>query len=252
VGGEQNHQSGASTAHWWEGAMESTEPVYVTIRDLPEEERPRERLAKYGPEAVSTAELLAILLRTGSARESALGLAERLLSRFGSLRAIANATVEELGEIKGVGLAKSAQLKAAFELGKRLAASGDEARPAIRSPQDAAQLVMEDLRYRDREHFQTILLDTRNRVIKVRTVAVGALNANRVEPREIFKEAITHSAASVILVHNHPSGDPAPSSDDGLLTKRLVEAGQLVGIHVLDHLVIGNGRFVSLKEKNMM
>lgn len=136
--------------------MESGEPVYVTIRDLPEEERPRERLAKYGPEAVSTAELIAILLRTGSARESALALAERLLSRFGSLRAIAGATVEELAEIKGVGLAKGAQLKAAFELGKRLAASGVEAQATIRSPQDAADLVMERLRYLDREHFQIV------------------------------------------------------------------------------------------------
>jgi DNA repair protein RadC len=231
---------------------ESAKPVYVTIRDLPEEERPRERLAKYGPEAVSTAELIAILLRTGSARESALGLAEQLLSRFGSLKAIANASVEKLAEIKGVGLAKAAQLKAAFELGKRLATSGDEARVTIRSPQDAADLVMEDLRYRDREHFEIILLDTRNRVLKLRTVAVGGLNANRVEPREIFKEAIAHSAAAVILVHNHPSGDPAPSADDRLLTKRLVEAGQLVGIQVLDHLIIGDGRFVSLKEKGVI
>ena len=160
--------------------------------------------------------------------------------------------MEELAETKGVGLAKATQLKAAFELGKRLAASGDEARRTIRSPQDAAELVMEDLRHRDREYFQAILLDTRNRVLRVRTVAVGALNVNHVEPREVFKEAITHSAASAILVHNHPSGDPAPSADDRLLTKRLVEAGQLVGIQVLDHLVIGDGRFVSLKEKGMM
>jgi len=233
--------------------MDSGEPVYVTIRDLPEEERPRERLAKYGPEAVSTAELIAILLRTGSARESALALAERLLSRFGGLRAIANATVEELAEIKGVGLAKGAQLKAAFELGKRLAASGVEAKATIRSPQDAADLVMERLRYLDREHFEIILLDTRNQVIgQPRTVAVGSLNANRVEPREVFKEAVARSAASVVLVHNHPSGDPAPSADDRMLTKRLVEAGQLVGIQVLDHLVIGDGKFVSLKEKKMM
>lgn len=231
---------------------ESGEPSYVTIRDLPDEERPRERLAKYGADAVTNTELIAILLRTGSARESALSLANRLLSQFG-VRGIAKASVEELAQVKGIGLAKAAQLKAAFELGKRLATTGDEARRTIQSPQHAADLVMEDLRYRDREHFQIILLDTRNCLIGTpRTVAVGGLNVNRVEPREIFKEAITHSAHAVILVHNHPSGDPTPSADDRALTQRLLEAGKLMGIQVLDHVIIGDGKFASLKEKQMM
>jgi DNA repair protein RadC len=221
----------------------------VIIRDLPAEERPRERLAKYGPEALATAELLAILLRTGTPKQSALGLANRLLSNFGSLRGIATAAIEQLATIPGLGLAKAAQLKAAFELGKRLAVSTEDARPVIKSPEDAANLVMEDLRYRDKEHFKAILLDTRNRVLALPTISVGSLQQNIVHPREVFKEAIARSAAAIIVLHNHPSGDPSPSPEDGALTRRLADAGDLLGIPLLDHLIIGAGTFISLKQR---
>jgi len=224
----------------------------VVIRDLPAEERPRERLARYGPEALSNAELLAILLRVGSRGESAVGLAQRLLSERGGLRGIATATVESLSAIPGVGLAKAAQLKAAFELGKRLAATTDVDRPTIGNPADAANLVMEDLRYRDQECFLAIFLDVRNRVLGLRIITTGSLSKNIIHPRELFKEAVSRSSASLIVCHNHPSGDPTPSEEDRQLTRRLVEAGELMGIPVLDHLVIGAGRFVSLKEKGLM
>lgn len=224
----------------------------LIIKELPAEERPRERLAKYGPQSLSTAELLAIILRIGTKRESAIRLAERLLSTFKSLRGIASASVEELSEISGVGMAKATQIKAAFELGKRLAASTEEAKPTITSPLDAANLVMEDLRYHEKEHFQVILLDGRHRVIGVQPISVGILNSNLVHPREVFRPAISRGSAAVIAVHNHPSGDPTPSGDDEAITKRLMETGELVGIPVLDHIVIGAGQFVSMKEKGLM
>jgi len=224
----------------------------VIIRDLPEEERPRERLAKHGPASLSNAELIAILLRVGARGQSAIALAERLLSEFKGIEGVAKASVERLSQIKGLGLAKAAQLKAAFELGKRLATKPDEKRPVIKSPHDAARLVMEDLRYEDKEHFLVLHLDVRNRVIKTTTVSVGSLTANIAHPREVFREAVDCGAASVIVVHNHPSGDPSPSKEDRMLTKRLKDAGEIVGITVLDHLIIGAGEFVSMKEKGLL
>ena len=228
------------------------ETYRAIIRDMPEEERPRERLAKLGPEALANAELLAILLRTGTAKESAIGLANRLLSKFEGLRGIAGATVEELSEVPGLGLAKAAQLKAAFELGKRLAASSDDDKPTIRCPADAANLVMEQLRYQDREHLVALFLDIRNRVIGQKTVSVGSLHANIVHPREVFKDAIARSAAAIIVAHNHPSGDPSPSEEDCNVTARLKEAGSLIGIQLLDHIIIGAGKFLSLKERGLL
>jgi len=227
------------------------ETYHTTIRDMPVDERPRERLARYGAEVLATAELLAIILRVGSSRGSALSLANQLLSHFGSLRAIAKATVEELSEVKGVGVAKATQLKAAFELGKRLATAGDE-RVLVNRPELAANLIMEELRYHDKEHFKALLLDTRNRCIGTPSVSIGSLNSNVAHPREVFHEAVSHSAASIIVAHNHPSGDPTPSEEDKALTRRLVEAGKIMGIQVLDHLIIGDGCWVSLKEKGLM
>jgi len=221
------------------------------IRDMPADERPRERLVRYGAEALSTSELLAIILRVGSSRGSAIALGNELLSRFGSLKAIAKATVEELSTVAGMGTAKAAQIKAAFELGKRLATATDE-RPLVNRPELAAGLIMEEMRYHDKEHFKALLLDTRNRCIAVRSVSIGSLNSNVAHPREVFHEAVSHSAAAMIVVHNHPSGDPTPSEEDKALTRRLVEAGKIMGIELLDHLVIGDGRWVSLKEKGLM
>jgi DNA repair protein RadC len=224
---------------------------HTVIRDMPTDERPRERLVRFGAEALSTPELLAIIIRVGSSRGSAITLGNQLLSRFGSLRAITKATVAELSAVPGMGMAKAAQIKAAFELGKRLATTTEE-RPEVNRPDLAANLIMEKMRYHDKEHFEVLVLDTRNRCIAVRSVSVGSLNSNVAHPREVFHEAVSHSGAAIIVAHNHPSGDPTPSKQDQALTARLVEAGKIMGIEVLDHLIIGDGRWVSMKEKGMM
>ncbi|UCH35159.1 MAG: DNA repair protein RadC [Armatimonadota bacterium] len=227
------------------------ETYSTMIRDIPADERPRERLAHAGAEALSVPELLAIILRVGSSRGSAISLGNQLLKHFGSLRAVATATVAELSAVPGVGMAKAAQIKAAFELGKRLATITNE-KPVVNCPEVAAGLVMEDMRYQDKEHFKALLLDVRNRCIAVRPVSMGSLTSNVAHPREVFHEAVSHSAHSVIVAHNHPSGDPTPSEEDKALTRRLVEAGKVMGIEVLDHVIIGDGRWVSLKEKGLM
>lgn len=227
------------------------ETYQTTIRDMPADERPRERLVRYGSEALSAPELLAIILRVGSSRGSAISLANQLLSHFGSLKGVAKATVAELSALPGVGVAKAAQIKAAFELGRRLATTTDE-RVAVDRPELAANLVMEEMRYHDKEHFKVLLLDVRNRCIAIRPISVGSLTSSVAHPREIFREAIAHSAASVIVAHNHPSGDPAPSAEDRTLTARLVQAGEIIGVKVLDHLIIGDGCWVSMKEKELM
>lgn len=226
--------------------------TYPVMRELPPEQRPRERMLKEGAANLSDIDLLAIMLRTGTAKASAMELAAALLGRFRDLRALAQATVEELSELKGVGPAKAVQVKAALELGKRLAALPTEERPVIRCPEDVCTLVMEDLRDRDREYFQALLLNTKNQVLARETISIGTLNSSMVHPRELFKMAIRRSAASLILVHNHPSGDPTPSREDISLTKRLIEAGEIIGIDVLDHIVIGDNRFTSLKSKGLI
>ena len=223
------------------------------IRDLPADERPRERLEHYGPGALNNAELIAIILRMGNTRASALQLATELLSTYRGLRGVAEASVQELSTVNGIGPAKACQLKAAFELGKRLATIADELRPIITSPQDAANLVMEKMRYYPEERFTVLFLDARHQVISAPDeISKGTLNASLVHPREVFKAAIKATAAAVLLVHNHPSGDPAPSKEDLALTARMKQTGELVGIPVLDHLIIGDGRFVSLKDQGIL
>ena len=224
----------------------------LTIKELPADERPRERLVKYGADALSNAELLAIILRVGTPEYSAVGLAEHMLGRFNGLKGIATASVEDLSSIKGLGTAKAAQIQAMVELGKRLAASVGHSRPTIRSPQDAADLLMPELRDEPQEHFKGIFLNNKNEVLKIRTITIGSLNASIITPRELFREAISSNGASVIIAHNHPSGDPAPSKEDIDVTKRLLQAGQMIGIEVLDHIIIGDGRWVSLKERGLM
>lgn len=223
----------------------------VTIRELPEEMRPRERLWREGPGALTETELLAVILRTGSQEGSVLDLAAYLLGVFRGLPGIARAAFEELSAVKGVGPAKAAQLMAAVELGRRLGASAGF-RPKVTAPEDAARLVLAQMRHLDREEFRVILLDTKNQVLKVETVAVGGLNSSGVEPREVFKSAVRQSAAAVILVHNHPSGDPTPSREDVALTRRLLQAGELLGIEILDHLIIGDNKYVSLKAEQLL
>lgn len=224
----------------------------VMIRDLPVEERPRERLLRTGPEYLSNRELLAVLLKTGTKEQSALDLADHLIAHFGSIRELACASFEEMSTVKGVGPAKAASIMAAFELAKRLSNSNLQANEVVNSPADAAAIVMDELCLLDREHFIILMLNTKNRVIAKKVISIGHLNATLVHPRELFKDVIKRSSAAVILVHNHPSGDPTPSRDDINITKRLCEVGRLLGIDVLDHLIIGDRQYVSLRQKGLM
>lgn len=231
---------------------DQAQPAYrVTIRELPESVRPRERLWREGPEALTDTELLAIILRTGSQEGSVLDLARYLLSRFGGLVGLGKATPAELSAIKGVGPAKAAQVAAALELGRRLGIAA-RFRVAVTSPADAAALVVPVMRHLEQEEFRVILLDTKNRVLQIEKVAVGSLNAAGVQPREVFRGAVKHSAAAVILVHNHPSGDPTPSPEDVALTRRLLQAGEILGIEILDHIIVGDNKYTSLKAENLL
>ncbi len=220
-----------------------------TIHDLPPPERPRERLLKLGAEALSAQEILALILGRGVRGESVMLTAQRLLSQFGNLQGIANSSVEELSQIKGIGIAKATQLKAAFELSNRLESYPDRDKVVIKSPEDVLGHLRCKLKGKKREHFLTLLLDTRNQLIGVAPISIGSLDSSIVHPREVFQEAISASAASVIFVHNHPSGDPQPSEDDIKLTQRLAEAGKIVGIEVLDHIIVGDQAYVSMKSR---
>ncbi len=221
------------------------------IKDLSVDERPRERLERNGPEGLSKAELLAILLRVGVEGENSIQLGERILFELGGLRGIQRASFAEVCNIHGLGPAKAAQIKAAIELGRRLTLEAPELSGAISSPADAAELVRYEMQGLVQEQLWVILLDTRNRKIWIDKVYTGSLNSSMVRVGELFRAAIQRSAASIILVHNHPSGDPSPSPEDAALTRAAVEAGKLMDIEVLDHLVIGNGKFVSMKEKGL-
>jgi DNA repair protein RadC len=221
------------------------------VRELPPDERPRERLKRLGPEALTTSELIAILFRTGSRKSGAQDVAQRLLSRFGDLERLARASIEELCEVEGVGAVKAMEVKAALELGRRLAGFTGEAKPVIRSPEDVKALFMGDFTGLDKEHFRAVLLNTKNHVLKTVEISVGSLDSSLVHPRECFRPAVAASAASIILLHNHPSGDPEPSADDIAITKRLKEAGKNLGIEVLDHIIFGQGTYVSLKERGV-
>ncbi|UOF92940.1 DNA repair protein RadC [Fodinisporobacter ferrooxydans] len=222
------------------------------VRDFPLEERPRERLLKYGVEQLSNVELFALILRTGASGVSVIDMSEQLLAKFGGLRQILDADLNELMSLPGVGFTKAAQIQAAIELGRRTARTSRQDLVVIRSPQDVSNLLMDRLRFLTKEHFITLHLDTKNQIIGEDTVSIGSLNASIVHPREIFKPVLKRSAASIICVHNHPSGDPTPSREDIDVTARLVEAGRILGIDVLDHIILGDQRFISLKEKGLM
>jgi DNA repair protein RadC len=221
------------------------------MRDLPTGERPRERLAHAGEGALSTTELLAIVLGTGVGGESVLDIASRLLSRYEGLPGLARASYAELMAERGLGRAKTAQLKAALELGRRMLLAAPEDRFAVRSPADVAQLLMAEMAHLEQEHFRVLYLDTRNRLLGSETVYVGSLNASHIRVGEVFRDAVKRNCAAIIVVHNHPSGDPTPSPEDVEVTRQLVAAGNLLDIEVLDHLIIGQQRFVSLRERGL-
>ncbi len=224
----------------------------LRIADLPTDERPRERLRHAGPGALSTAELIGIILAVGTTSENVVQMAQRLLSKFGGLGGLSHASVSQLSAEKGLGGGvKAIQLKAAFELGRRLVAESPGDRPTITSPQEAANLVLSEMSLLEQENMRVILLDTRNRVMDIQKVYQGSLNTTLVRVGELFREAIRANCAAIIVVHNHPSGDPSPSPEDVAITKDLVSAGQLLNVEVLDHLVIGRQRFVSLKERGL-
>lgn len=223
-----------------------------TIHDLPKAERPRERLQRFGAETLSAQELLALILGRGIRGESVMVTAQRLLSRFGNIKEISNASIEELSSIKGIGIAKAAQIKACFELGKRQDLEPEIKDFDIKNPENIVQLLRSSIKDKAKEHFKLILLNTRNKIIGISTVSIGTLNSNLVHPREVFREAISHSAASVVFAHNHPSGDSEPSEDDLTITKRLTEAGKILGIEVVDHIIITKNGFFSFKEKGLI
>jgi DNA repair protein RadC len=234
------------------GENEVTEEYRARIADLPSDDRPRERLAQAGAGALNTAELLAILLRVGVAGENAVRVGERLLSELHGLPGLHRATYSDLCAIHGIGPAKAAQLMAAIELGGRIRSASPEERPVISSPADAANLLMYNMAGLDQEHLFVILLDTRNRVLgRPQEIYHGSLNTSLIRVGELFREAIKVNAAALIVAHNHPSGDPSPSPEDVAVTRAVVEAGKLLDIEVLDHLVIGRHRFVSLKERGL-
>ncbi|MBI2164930.1 MAG: DNA repair protein RadC [Chloroflexi bacterium] len=220
------------------------------IRDMPQGERPRERLKAYGVSALNNTELLAILLRTGVRGESVVGMASRLLARFQGLEGLARANLSELCEMHGVSEAKASQVLAALELGRRMLSLSPQERPVVTSPQDVANLVAAEMGLLEQEHLRVVLLNTRNQVMGISEIYVGNVLSAVVRPAEVFRPAIRENHPSIIVVHNHPSGDPAPSRDDVAITKDLVEAGRLLDIELLDHIVVGKGnRFVSMKEK---
>lgn len=226
-------------------------PATYRITDLSTSDRPRERLAELGPQALSNAELIAILLRVGVQGENSVQMGQRLLNDLGGLHGLHRASVTDIARQHGMGLAKASQIKAAIELGVRLRLEAPEERPAIHSPADAAALVQVEMSGLPQEHLRVINLDTRNRVINIEKLYVGSLNASTVRVGELFRPAIARNAAAVIILHNHPSGDPTPSPEDVSLTRAAVQAGKLLDIEVLDHVVIGHGRWVSLKERGL-
>jgi DNA repair protein RadC len=224
---------------------------HTLIKEMPLNDRPRERLQYYGASTLQNAELLAITLRTGSHKDSALSLAQKLINRFGGLPGLARASVAELCTVDGIGLAKAAEVQASLELGKRLVVTDSDARPRISSPADAANILMGSMSQLSQEEMHVLLLDTRNRVQRVRVVYRGNVNASMIRISELFTDAVKDNAPSIILAHNHPSGDTSPSADDIQVTRDAVKAGNLLDIQVLDHLIIGAQSFLSMKERGL-
>ena len=223
-----------------------------TLHDLPREERPRERLQKVGVDNLSLAELLALVIERGRRGENVLAIAQNLISHFGNLAKMKEATIEELQQVNGIGFATACKLKAAFELGEKAQTTATEYGQKIESAKDIFKLLKNDLGNKKKEHFKVLSLDSRNKLISIDNVSVGTINTNLVHPREVFKTAIQHLAVSIILVHNHPSGDTEPSEADIEITKRLIESGKIMGIDILDHIIITKNKFFSFKDKGLI
>jgi len=224
----------------------------LKIKDLPKNERPREKMLRYGAEYLSNSELLALILRTGTKEDSVLNLCDRLLSHCGGIKGSSSPSINDLKQVKGIGEVKATQVLALAELATRFNSfkSGEE--HIVSSPKDVSNYMMRQMKGLKKEYFKLIMLNTKNIIISVKDISIGNLNSSIVHPREVFIEAIKLSSASVILCHNHPSGDPTPSKEDILITKRLKECGTLLGIEVLDHIIIGNEAYISLKEKGII
>ncbi|NLJ58107.1 MAG: DNA repair protein RadC [Tissierellia bacterium] len=223
-----------------------------TIKSIPEDDRPQEKLLKYGANTLSNSELIAVILRTGTKEENVVMLSQRILKEDGKgLRNIAEGTVEKFKSYKGISNVKAAKLMAVAEISKRMSTLKVD-KVKISSPADAALVMMEEMRYYQKEYFKTILLDTKNNIKKVSQISVGSLNSSIVHPREVFHQAVANLCSSIILVHNHPSGEPEPSHEDIVLTNRLNECGKILGIRVLDHIIIGDGVFFSFKEEGLL
>jgi len=224
----------------------------ISIKDWPADERPREKLLKHGPAALADAELLAILIRTGSGRNSALDLAKGILREGKSLYGIASRSASELMRTKGIGKAKSVELLAAFEIGRRVEARKHDEKLIVRSPDDVAQFMIPKMRHLSNEEFVVLILDAQNGLREEVKLTSGTLNASLVHPREVFKAAIDHRAAAIIVVHNHPSGNLEPSREDIEITHQLVEAGKIIGIPLHDHVIVATGGFTSLAERGLI
>ncbi len=222
------------------------------VRDLPAEERPRERLAEFGAKSLSNTELIAILLRAGCAGENVISMSSRLLARFGGLRGLGRAALAELCAERGLGKSKACELQAALELGRRFVSLAPEERLTINGPEDVANFMAAEMAALEQEHLRVVLLNTRNEVLSTEEVYIGNVNSSVVRPAEVFRSAVRSNATSIVVVHNHPSGDPTPSGADVSITRDLAASGKMLGIELLDHLVIGNGkRFVSMKEARL-
>jgi len=225
---------------------------YKSIKEWPENERPRERLLREGAAAMTEAQLIAVILRTGAGGRSALDLAMELLDRFGALRNLEQASLAELSAIRGIGKAKAAQLRAAAELGRRMFRETAPKGPAFTAGRDVHAFVFPKVQGLMKEVFYCLMLDVKNRLIREVRISEGTLSASLVHPREAFRDAIRESAASVIFVHNHPSGDHAPSREDILITEKLAAAGDTVGIRVLDHIIVADSGYTSMLEKGYL
>jgi len=218
---------------------------------MPLDDRPRERLEQLGPETLRDAELIAVLFRTGTKEKSAVGLAEDVLKKFENLRVLSQASIEEIQKVKGVGRVKAIELKAALELGKRLVKHQREPIKKIKKPADVAELLMNTFKDYETECFTCILLNIKNDVIKIEKISQGGIDSTVANPMDVFRLAVRISAPNIIITHNHPSGDPEPSQNDIEITKQLKEAGNIIGIQLLDHIIFGDGKYVSLKERGL-